>query len=343
MHAETDDTLGGRGELEALARIVRRLPASDSADLGPGDDSAVVRAPDGRFAVSTDLLVHGPDFRLAWSSFFDLGWKAAASNLADIAAMGGRPTALVVALAAPLDTEVTDLEALADGLREGCAALAPGCGVVGGDLSASDTLTIAVTVFGDLGGRSPVLRSGARIGDDVAVAGDLGLAAAGIRLLFEDAVDVDGAPDRDLFTALASRRPEPIAAQLRPSPPIWRGVAAADAGATAMLDVSDGLLLDARRIARASEASLDFDSALLQPYADRIAALAPELADAAMGLVLSGGEDHSLLAAFPAGGVPDGFRVIGRVVEGTDVTVDGASPAGRAGWDPFGDWNGGAG
>jgi thiamine-monophosphate kinase len=341
--ANTDDTLGARGELEALARIVRRLPAADAAELGPGDDSAIVRAPDGRFAVSTDLLVHGPDFRLAWSSFFDLGWKAAASNLADIAAMGGRPTALVVALAAPLDTPISDLESLADGLREGCAALAPGCGVVGGDLSASDTLTIAVTVFGDLEGRAPVLRSGARDGDVVAVAGDLGLAAAGIRLLFEEAVDAAGRPDYTRFEALEARHPEPIAAQLRPAPPIAAGVLAAHAGATAMLDVSDGLLLDARRIAKASRVAIDFDSSRLLTDADRIASLIPRFSDDALGLVLSGGEDHPLLATFPPGAAPEGFRVIGRVATGADVTVDAVVPRGRPGWDPFGDWNGGVG
>ena len=106
--------------------------------------------PDGRYVVTTDTMVHGPDFRLAWSTPHDLGWKAAATNLSDIAAMGARATALVVAVAAPPDTHVSLLEGLADGLRDACAALAPGCGVVGGDLSVSPALVIAVTAFGDL-------------------------------------------------------------------------------------------------------------------------------------------------------------------------------------------------
>src|SRR5690606_36095657 len=155
------------------------------------------------------------DFRLAWSSPFDLGWKAAASNLADVAAMGAVPTALVVALAAQMETPVEFLEAFADGLREGCAAMAPGVGVVGGDLSVSNTLTIAVTAFGDLEGRAPVLRSGARPGDVVAVSGPLGLAAEGLRLLFEYGV-VDGAPDATAAAQVAAEHPAPIAAQLRP-------------------------------------------------------------------------------------------------------------------------------
>ena len=151
------DTLQTVSEIDALRRIFPLLPAADSALVGPGDDAAVLSAPDGRYVVTTDLMVHGPDFRFAWSSPADLGWKAAASNLADVAAMGARPTALLVAIAAPRTTPVVVLEGIADGLREACAALAPGCGVVGGDLSASDTFTIAVTAFGDLEGRPPVL------------------------------------------------------------------------------------------------------------------------------------------------------------------------------------------
>src|SRR3954468_3240912 len=130
-------TLGSLGERAVLARIFPRLPDAAAALVGPGDDAAVMTAPDGRYVVTTDTMVHGPDFRLAWSSGYDLGWKAAATNLADVAAMGARPPGLVVALAAPATTPVAVLEALADGLREACAALAPGCGVVGGDLGVS--------------------------------------------------------------------------------------------------------------------------------------------------------------------------------------------------------------
>ena len=312
------DSIGSLGEGATLLRIFPRLPAADAQLLGPGDDAAVVAALDGRFVVTTDMMIHGPDFRLAWSTPRDLGFKAAASNLADVAAMGARPTALVVALAVPASTPVSSLEGIADGFREACELLAPGCGVVGGDLSVSDTFTIAVTAFGDLDGRAPVLRSGARVGDLVAVSGHLGHAAAGLRLLFEH-----GVTDA---TELRSREPL-VEEQLAPRPPIGDGVLASIAGATAMLDLSDGLALDARRIAAASGVAIDFDSGAIGSRE-----------------ALDGGEDHSLLATFPAGALlPGGFRVIGAVVEGSGVLVDGAAYEARGGWDPYEGWDGAAG
>ncbi|WP_236713581.1 thiamine-phosphate kinase, partial [Rathayibacter tanaceti] len=161
MAADRSPTLAELSESEVLTRVLARLDGGGAGGVetlvGPGDDSAVLRAPDGRFVVTTDMMVHGPDFRLAWSSPSDLGWKAAASNLADVAAMGARPTGLVVALAAPQSLGVEVLEGIASGLAAGCAAMAPGCGVVGGDLSASATLTLSITAFGSLDGREPVL------------------------------------------------------------------------------------------------------------------------------------------------------------------------------------------
>ncbi|AMB58160.1 thiamine-phosphate kinase [Microterricola viridarii] len=335
--AGTDDpTLAELSEIAVLQRLFPRLPDADAALLGPGDDSAVVAAPDGRFVVTTDMMIQGPDFRLAWSRPQDLGWKAAATNLSDVAAMGARPTALVVAIAAPQQLPVSVLEGIADGLREACAALAPGCGVVGGDLSVSDTLTLAVTAFGDLEGRAPVLRSGARPGDVVAVAeggNTLGQAGRGLALLFARGVDAAGTPDVAAADALRTEHPALLEAQLRPSPPILAGAAAAASGATAMLDVSDGLALDATRIARASGVLIDFDAAALGGH--------PESA-------LGGGEDHSLLACFPADtALPTGFRPIGRVLalpagEPAGITVDGA-PHVPGGWDPYRGWDGHAG
>ena len=348
-NAHHDDTLGSLGELAALARIIPRLPESESTVLGPGDDAAVLAAPDGRIVVTTDMMIHGPDFRTAWSTMHDLGFKAAATNLSDVAAMGARPTALVVALAAPADTPIADLEAFADGMRDGCEALAPGCGVIGGDLSVSSTLTIAVTAFGDLDDRDPVTRSGARPGDVVAVSGSLGLAAEGLRLLFEHGVDETGAPDAVAAARLRAEHPVPIAAQLTPQPPIADGVAAALGGVSAMLDLSDGLALDARRIARASGVSLDLSSSHI-----REVALAYGLDPAApASLALIGGEDHSLLATFPPDvappldALPGGFRIIGRVVaadrHGPALLVDGRVFDERGGWDPFAEWSGEAG
>jgi thiamine-monophosphate kinase len=322
-------TLADLSEGQVLARLFPRLPAAADQLVGPGDDAAVLRAPDGRYVVTTDMMVHGPDFRLAWSRPHDIGWKAAATNLSDIAAMGASPTALVVAIAAPPATPVTVLEGIADGLRDCCAALAPGCGVVGGDLSASDTLTLAVTAFGDLGGRAPVLRSGARPGEMVAVAGELGPAGQGLALLFRLAVGPDGEPDARLADVLRQMHPDLVAAQLAPVPPVALGPVAALAGATAMLDLSDGLAIDAGRIARASSVGIDFDGASLGER--------PELA-------LGGGEDHGLLATFPEhASLPDGFRRIGTVIaQPGEVRVDGVIHD-QAGWDPYRGWDGAAG
>ena len=320
------DSLGEVGESAALARIFPRLPAATAQLLGPGDDSAVVAAPDGRFVVTTDMMIHGPDFRLAWSTPHDLGWKAAASNLSDVAAMGAVPSALVVAIAAPADSPVTLLEGIADGLRDACEALSPGCGVVGGDLSVSSTLTIAVTAFGDLQDRAPVTRSGAEIGNVVAVAGVLGEAAAGLRLLFDKAT-TNSEPDALLASELRVQFSHLILAQLAPRPPIGHGVLAAVAGATAMIDLSDGLALDARRLAKASGVAIDLDPTAVGSRE-----------------ALDGGEDHSLLATFPEGAtLPDGFRIIGRVVRGDGLLVAGEPYVREGGWDPYTGWNGIAG
>lgn len=340
------DTLGSLGESAVLARIFPRLPDAAAALVGPGDDAAVLRAPDGRYVVTTDTMVHGPDFRLAWSTPAELGWKAAASNLSDVAAMGARPTAMVVAIVAPSDTPVAILEGIADGLREACAELAPGCGVVGGDLSVSDTLVIAVTAFGDLEGRTPVLRSGALPGDVIAVSGSLGLAARGIALLFADAVDGDGHPDAGRVAAVRHAHGTELAAQLTPRPPIGDGARAALAGATAMLDISDGLALDARRLAVASGVVLDLDAVAIG-----IAGLGLEgdHGEVSAEQVLRGGEDHALLATFPnATSLPGDFRPIGHVRAADDrvhpgVHVDGVPYETRGGWDPYEDWNGGRG
>ncbi|MBN9176198.1 MAG: thiamine-phosphate kinase [Microbacterium sp.] len=329
--AGLDDTVGRLGEKAVLARVLDALRGSSRAVVGPGDDAAVLAAPGGRVVVSTDTLVHGPDFRLAWSSGYDLGWKAAAVNLADIAAMGAAPVALFVALALPDATSVSFVEDLARGLRDACDALAPGCAVEGGDLTASDVLTIAVTAIGVPQGTPAVLRSGARPGDVLAVAGELGPAARGLALLFERFRDAAGVPIAVDVEALTAPERADLSAQLRPSPPIGLGIVAARAGATAMMDVSDGLLLDATRLAEASGVTLDLDLDL-----------GPDLDDAA----LRGGEDHALLACFPRGAaLPTGFVPIGRAEEraGAPVTIAGSPVTGHLGWDPHQDWDAGRG
>ncbi|MFM2719342.1 thiamine-phosphate kinase [Microbacterium mcarthurae (nom. nud.)] len=328
---DAEPTVGDLSEGQVLRGILDRLPAS-TAPVGPGDDAAVLAVPDGRVVATTDTLVHGPDFRLAWSSAVDLGYKAAAVNLADVAAMGARPIALLVALAMPDETPIAFVRGLADGLAQACAELAPGCAVEGGDLTVSDTLTIAVTALGSLEGRAPVRRSGARPGDAVHVIGELGVAARGLDLLFTRFTDAAGSPVAVTPEGRAALDPADSYAldrQLRPRPPIADALRAADAGATAMMDVSDGLALDATRLADASMVTIAFDAG----------ALGEDVA-----LALGGGEDHGFLATFPEGVVAPGRRV-GTVHPRGEVavTVDGRPWTGHAGWDPYRDWDAGRG
>ncbi len=333
----TGPTVGELGELVVLDRVVSRLPTG-SPLVGPGDDCAVVAAPDGRFVVTTDLMVHGPDFRWAWSSPEDVGWKAAATNLSDVAAMGAVPSGLVVALAAPQDTPVAVLEGIADGFRLAVAALAPDCGVVGGDLSTSSAFTVAVTAFGDLEGRAPVLRSGARVGDVLAVSGELGAAARGLGRLFRDGVDVHGEPSAAAVRASGLDTDPDVGRQRRPVPPIADGPAAGVAGATAMLDLSDGLAIDAGRLARASRVTLELDAGAGAAAGVGVDVVSDEIA-------LHGGEDHGLLATFPADvALPGGFRRIGVVVQrGEADLLRAGEPVPTTGWDPYADWDGVAG
>ena len=311
-------TVAELGEIESLKRTVSRLNGSEFAIVGSGDDSAVVGAPDGRFVVTTDTMIEGHDFRLDWSTGFDLGWKAVATNLSDVAAMGAKPTALVVAVAVPGSTPITFLEDFADGLKAACEKLAPGCGVVGGDLASSEQVFISVTAHGDLEGREPVLRSGAKPGDVLAVAGTLGRAAAGLSLLLSGDADAINAYD-----AL-------VGVQRRPEPPISAGVGL---NATSMLDLSDGLAKDAGRIARASGVRIVIDSKELQGFEAMLDDAAMRLGVSSRDWVLGGGEDHSLLATFAAGAqIPREFKPIGRVETGSGVYLDEKALA-ETGWD----------
>jgi thiamine-monophosphate kinase len=317
-----ESALANLGESESLRRTIGRLIQGEYTVVGPGDDAAVVRAPDGKFVVTTDTMIENHDFKLEWSTGFDLGYKAIATNVSDVAAMGARPTALVVAIALPSTTNISWLEAFADGLNAAITELAPGAEVVGGDIANSNLVFVSVTAHGDLDGREPVLRSGAKVGDVLAVAGTLGRAAAGLALLQSD-TDAKSAFD-DL-----------VAVQLRPQPPVASGVAASLAGATSMLDISDGLARDAHRIAKASGVTIQINSKDLQGFEAGVEQAAMRLAVSASDWVRFGGEDHSLLATFPEGVViPREFKPIGLVVEQTDhlVTLDGIELQ-QNGWD----------
>ena len=333
--------------------------------VGIGDDAAVLAAPDGRVVATTDFLLEGRHFRRDWAGPSDIGHRAAARSLADVAAMGGVATALLVAFAAPPGLPSSWALDLVSGLAAECERA--GASVAGGDVARSDMVLLAVTGLGDLQGRDPVTRSGARPGDVVAAAGPLGHSAAGLALL------TAGFSARPARAALADL----IAAHLRPAPPYDAGPEAATLGATAMIDVSDGLLADLGHVADASGAAIDvraaaLDTAALEPAARALAASAPgacalgasagasalgaspgaapgpEPAGHAAGAVpgderatalnwaLTGGEDHSLVATFPpAVPLPARWAQIGVVREGRGVLVDGQPHPGAPGWDHF--------
>jgi len=315
------------GEFGLIAALSGWLPADARTLVGIGDDAAVLAAPDGRVVASTDFLLEGRHFRRDWSSPADVGRKAAARSLIDVAAMGAVPTGLLVALAAPADLPVSWARGLTEGLAAECARA--GASVVGGDTARAASVLLATTGLGDLQGRAPVLRSGAAPGDVVAVTGPLGHAAAGLALLAAGLVN------------------DPlVAAQKRPAPPYDAGPQAADLGATAMIDISDGLLADLGHVAAASGVRIDLSSDRLTPGDDLQAAArlffdgtgrgaGPEHT-LALTWVLTGGEDHALAATFPPGTtLPPRWTVIGQVQPGSGAVVDGREWAGSAGWDHF--------
>lgn len=317
------ETIASIGENESLRRTIARLNQAQTALVGPGDDAAVLAAPDGKFVVTTDTMVEGHDFKLEWSTGYDLGYKSVASNIADIAAMGAVPTSLVVALVVPAETAIHWLESFADGLRDACEQLAPGCAVVGGDLASGPQVVISVAAHGSLEGREPVLRSGAQVGDVLAVAGTLGHAAGGLALLFSENQDAISA--YDAF----------VDVQRRPKPPIAAGPIAAAAGATAMLDISDGLAKDAGRIAQASSVTIQIDPLMLQGFEAMLEEPARAIDADEKLWVRNGGEDHSLLATFPQGAeIPRAFKPIGLVLPRAAASVMlGAQPMPESGWD----------
>jgi len=341
-------TVGDLGEFGFIAAIAARLPRGARTVIGIGDDAAVLATPDGRVVATTDLLVEARHFRRDWSGPADIGGKAAARNLADVAAMGATPVALLVGLATPGDLPVAWAQDLVSGIVAECGRA--GATVVGGDVSSADTIMLAATALGDLAGREPVTRAGARPGDLLAVTGVLGHAAAGLALL-----------------GAGLTEPAALVTAYRwPRPPYQAGPEAAALGATSMIDVSDGLVADTGHVAEASGVLIDIDTARLAPGSDLLAAAArlggsappgragpadePGPADLARrvdpaepaGLarpliwMLTGGEDHALAATFPSGTVlPAHWTVVGQVRQGRGVRVDGQVFLGRPGWDHF--------
>ena len=318
--------------LEQLFPRFGGITGPAAVPLGPGDDAAVLAAPSGSVVLTTDSMVRGRDWRDDWSSAREVGLKVVAQNIADIAAMGAVPTGLLVALAADPETEVAWALELAEGIAQ--AAGEAGAPVLGGDLSsaASGTVVVAITATGDLEGRPPVCRDGARPGDVVAVRGGLGRSGGGLQLLLagRGRTHLDGEPGGSEQAA----HDLCLVHRTAGSPPWREGPAAARAGATSMIDVSDGLVRDLGRVARASGVRVELDGQALRVQADGPLTRALG-ADEALVQVLSGGEEHSLVATFAPGEVPTGWHLLGRCTAGAPaVLVDGAVPV-VTGWDHF--------
>lgn len=267
------------GEFAAIERIAAVLSARvggpPAGELWIGDDTAVLAAPRGRLLLTTDVAVAGVHADLGLLTAADLGWRAMAASVSDVAAMGGVPLRAVVAVAGPPDS---DLDGLAEGLADAAAAL--GCPVVGGDLSGGPALTVAVAVTGEVPDPpGPVLRSGARPGDHVFVTGPLGASSAGLRVLRDAGGRAAG---------IAAGAEVLVETHCRPRARTAEGVAARDAGASAMVDVSDGLAADLGHVCDASGVGVRLDQIPVQSGAT--------LEDA-----LGGGEDYELVVVTPDG------------------------------------------
>jgi thiamine-monophosphate kinase len=307
------------GEFELIELITAGLSSGEQVVLGAGDDAAVLRLR-GDLAVSTDTMVENVHFRRDWSSANDVGRKAVAACVADAEAMGATGVGVVVSLSAPGSLEVDWFTEFAAGVRTECDNAA--VSLVGGDLTRAEQIVITVTVLADLAGREPLRRSGARPGDEIAFCGRLGWAAAGLAVLTR-----------------GFRSPRAVVvAQRVPEPPYGQGVVAAEAGARSLIDVSDGLLADLGHVAAASGVRIELDSSRFEIAEPQQAVAAALGGGNPLVYQLTGGEDHALVGSFPAGRVPAGWTVIGRVVDGpAEVLVDGVVPDfGAPGWQHFG-------
>ena len=315
-------TIADLGEFGLIDAVTADRADGPAVLVGPGDDAAQVATPGGSVLVTTDTLVAGRHFRMDWCSAYDVGRRAAAANLADIAAMGGVPTALTIGFAAPGDLEAQWAIEMSRGVAEESALV--GAHVVGGDVTAADEVMVCITALGKAGTRV-VLRDGAQPGDVVALRGRIGWAAAGLTVL-----------------GRGFRSPRVVVqAYQRPEPPYDAGPQAAEAGATSMIDVSDGLLADLGHIAERSGVAIDIDSGAFE-IAEPLESVGAAIGRDPRTFVLTGGDDHPFAATFSAGApLPEGWRQIGTVSERTDaadetnVTVDGEQYDAAAGHEHY--------
>ncbi|MEV0463256.1 thiamine-phosphate kinase [Nocardia tengchongensis] len=312
--------MGELGEFGLIALVNAGRTQTPGVLLGPGDDAAVIAAPEGRFVVTTDMLVQDRHFRVDWSSPQEIGCKAIAQNAADVVAMGAVPSAFVVGLGCPADTPVEFVRALADGMW--AEAGRAGASIAGGDMVRSPLIIISVTAFGDPR-RAPIRLSGARPGDVVAVAGPLGHSGAGLAVLSAGSAE------------LTAEFAEIVAAHRVPQPPYEAVLELPDTvEVTALTDVSDGLLADLGHIAESSGVAIDLDSAALSDPA--LEAVGKALGVSPLDWILAGGEDHAFAATFAdSGDLPEGWVRVGSVRAGSGVTVDGTARSGPAGWESF--------
>jgi thiamine-monophosphate kinase len=261
-------------------------------------------------------MVEGRHFRRDWASAEDVGHRAAAQNLSDVNAMGGRAHSLTIGMAMPPDLPVQWALDFARGFAAEAALV--GASVVGGDVTRADEVVIAVTVIGACT-QAPVVRSGAAPGDVLALHGRQGWAAGGLAVL-----------------GRGFRSPRVLVeAYRRPEPPYDAGQVAAEAGATSMIDISDGLIAEAGHLARESGVAIDVHSGAFE-IAEPLTAVGAALGADPLGFILGGGDDHALLATFAdRASVPEGWEVVGEVTDGEGVTVDGAAYDGPTGWTHF--------
>lgn len=313
-------TLADIGEKRVIEAITSVAPSSIN-----GDDAAVLHTPvpNRRTVATTDLLVEGRHFRLDWSTPEEVGHKAIVQNFADIEAMGARPAAALLGLAAPADTPISIVQGIARGIAE--ASSHYNTELVGGDVTQACELVVSITAIGALGGdRQALTLDRARPGQQVVAHGKIGWSAAGLALLerFGRALPEDHSELWPLIDAHCAPWITP-----------GRGQVARATGVTAMTDNSDGLIPDLTTIAARSGVSIDLFADAIKPDPLLVQAGAL-LGRDPLEWVHAGGEDHTLLAttAKPA---PSGFRVIGEVVRGESVTVDGRPSPYTKGWASF--------
>ena len=335
-----DRTVSDLSEDELIARIRKAFPAPPADEIWSGDDAAVIATNGERIVVTTDAVVEDIDFSLKWATGVDIGYKALAVNVSDVAAMGATPRHAVVTLAMPPTTAID----LVDGIAEGIALATTEyeCALIGGDISRASKLSVSVTLLGRLAGE-PVLRSGARPGDAICVTGTLGAAAAGVQVLQRGlveraAIDAEIA-DRSGASGLAAL----AARQLRPRARVRESPILVRAPVAAMIDISDGLAIDLDRLMRASDTGCELAATAI-PIDPDVAALRGDLSMDPLSTALTGGEDFELLFAIGPELLEDvqmamdelgtAITKIGDVTDG-DRLIDGEPLANHVeqGWD----------